>query len=116
MALLIKTDIDRGNAWAEALAASYPELKTYNWPYDGDPARFLEGGDLEAVPDNTVVERVTLCRPGVRTMWDALLSEGRRYFFFASSDWHSRGSLRLRRGENVPRVPRRDGNRSGRKA
>lgn len=39
MALLIKTDIDRGNAWAEALAASYPELKTYNWPYDGDPAK-----------------------------------------------------------------------------
>ncbi len=38
MALLIKTDIDRGNAWAEALAANYPELKTYNWPYDGDPA------------------------------------------------------------------------------
>jgi len=39
VALLIKTDIDRGNAWAEALAASYPELKTYNWPYDGDPAK-----------------------------------------------------------------------------
>ena len=38
MALLIKTDIDRGNAWAEALAANYPELKTYNWPYKGDPA------------------------------------------------------------------------------
>ncbi|MEQ8355740.1 MAG: glyoxylate/hydroxypyruvate reductase A [Kiloniellaceae bacterium] len=39
MALLIKTDIDRGNAWAEALAANYPELQTYNWPYDGDPAK-----------------------------------------------------------------------------
>ncbi|MGF1631536.1 MAG: 2-hydroxyacid dehydrogenase [Kiloniellaceae bacterium] len=38
MALLIKTDIDRGNAWAEALAANYPELKTVNWPYKGDPA------------------------------------------------------------------------------
>jgi glyoxylate/hydroxypyruvate reductase A len=38
VALLIKTDIDRGNAWAEALAANYPELKTYNWPYKGDPA------------------------------------------------------------------------------
>ncbi|GAB4394130.1 MAG: glyoxylate/hydroxypyruvate reductase A [Kiloniellaceae bacterium] len=38
MALLIKTDIDRGNAWAEALAASYPELKVYKWPYEGDPA------------------------------------------------------------------------------
>ncbi|MGF1594361.1 MAG: 2-hydroxyacid dehydrogenase [Kiloniellaceae bacterium] len=38
MALLIKTDIDRGNAWAEALAANYPELKVHTWPYDGDPA------------------------------------------------------------------------------
>jgi glyoxylate/hydroxypyruvate reductase A len=36
--LLIKTDIDRGNAWAEALAANYPELKTVNWPFKGDPA------------------------------------------------------------------------------
>jgi glyoxylate/hydroxypyruvate reductase A len=39
VALLIKTDIDRGNAWAEALAANYPELKTVNWPYEGDPAK-----------------------------------------------------------------------------
>ena len=38
MALLIKTDIERGNAWAEALAAAYPELKTHTWPYKGDPA------------------------------------------------------------------------------
>ncbi len=38
MALLIKTDIDRGDAWAQALAANYPELKVYTWPYDGDPA------------------------------------------------------------------------------
>ena len=38
MTLLIKTDIDRGNAWAEALAANYPELKTVNWPFKGDPA------------------------------------------------------------------------------
>jgi len=36
--LLIKTDIERGTAWADALAASFPELKTVNWPYDGDPA------------------------------------------------------------------------------
>lgn len=39
MALLIKTDIDRGNAWAEALAENYPELEVHTWPYDGDPAR-----------------------------------------------------------------------------
>lgn len=38
MALLIKTDVDRGTAWVEALAAAYPELKTHTWPYDGDPA------------------------------------------------------------------------------
>lgn len=64
--------------------------------FDGtplDPARFAAGGDLAVIPDNTPLERVTLCRPGVRTMWDALLSEGRRFFFFASSDWHSRGSF-----------------------
>lgn len=64
--------------------------------FDGtplDPARFAAGGDLEEIPDGMNPARVTLCRPGVRTMWDALLSEGRRYFFFASSDWHSRGSF-----------------------
>ncbi len=38
MALLIKTDIDRGNAWAEALATNFPELKVYSWPFEGDPA------------------------------------------------------------------------------
>ncbi|MGE5766717.1 MAG: glyoxylate/hydroxypyruvate reductase A, partial [Bacteroidota bacterium] len=38
MTLLIKTDIDRGSAWAEALAENFPELKTATWPYDGDPA------------------------------------------------------------------------------
>lgn len=38
MTLLIKTDIDRGNAWAVALAENFPGLKTATWPYDGDPA------------------------------------------------------------------------------
>lgn len=38
MTLLIKTDIDRGNAWAEALTENYPGLKIALWPYDGDPA------------------------------------------------------------------------------
>ncbi len=37
--------------------------------------------------------KVTLCRPGVRTIWDAMLSEGRRYWFFGSSDWHGRGEF-----------------------
>jgi hypothetical protein len=36
---------------------------------------------------------VTLCQPGVRTMWDAMLSEGRRFWFFGSSDWHGRGEF-----------------------
>jgi len=38
VALLIKTDIDRGTAWADALAENYPELKVHTWPYKGDPA------------------------------------------------------------------------------
>lgn len=64
--------------------------------FDGTPltpADFAAGGKYEVVDDNEPVEKVTLCRPGVRTMWDALLSEGRRFWFFASSDWHSRGSF-----------------------
>ncbi|MEO0574501.1 MAG: hypothetical protein AAF004_03495 [Pseudomonadota bacterium] len=64
--------------------------------FDGtpiDPARFLAGGDLEAVSDGQDPLKVVQCRPGVRTMWDAMLSEGRRFFYFASSDWHSRGSF-----------------------
>lgn len=39
MTLLIKTDIDRGDAWAAALAESYPELQTAQWPYDGEPGK-----------------------------------------------------------------------------
>ncbi len=64
--------------------------------FDGtpiNPARFLAGADLEAIGDNQDPNKVTLCRPGVRTMWDAMLSEGRRFWFFGSSDWHSRGSF-----------------------
>lgn len=38
-------------------------------------------------------ERYVLGRPGVRTMWDALLGEGRRYGIFYSSDWHNRGAF-----------------------
>lgn len=74
--------------------ASKPGLDFDGTPLD--PARFLEGGDLAYVPDVTApeqVQRVVICRPGVRTMWDALLSEGRRFWFFASSDWHSRGAF-----------------------
>jgi hypothetical protein len=56
-------------------------------------ADFAAGADYEVVPDNMDPAKVTLCRPGVRTMWDAMLSEGRKYWFFASSDWHNRGSF-----------------------
>ncbi|MGF1447139.1 MAG: hypothetical protein ACFBRM_13200 [Pikeienuella sp.] len=34
--------------------------------------------------------RYTLGRPGLNTMWDALLGEGRRFWNFSSSDWHNR--------------------------
>ena len=39
------------------------------------------------------IPRTVLSRPGVRTMWDAMLSEGRKFWFFGSSDWHNRGSF-----------------------
>lgn len=64
--------------------------------FDGVPltqADFGPGSRYELVGPDTDPARVTLCRPGVRTMWDAMLSEGRRYWFFASSDWHSRGAF-----------------------
>jgi hypothetical protein len=64
--------------------------------FDGESltqADFLAGGAYEVVDDNEPPEKVTLCRPGVRTMWDAMLSEGRKFWFFASSDWHSRGAF-----------------------
>ena len=64
--------------------------------FDGtpiDPARFLADGDLSMIDDDEDPAKVVLCRPGVRTMWDAMLSEGRRFFYFASSDWHSRGNF-----------------------
>lgn len=38
MAMLLKTDIDRGDAWHRALRACLPELPIHEWPYDGDPA------------------------------------------------------------------------------
>lgn len=66
------------------------------YKFDGTPltqADFAAGDEYDAIPDNMNPARVTLCRPGIRTMWDALLSEGRRFWFFGSSDWHSRGQF-----------------------
>lgn len=64
--------------------------------FDGEPltqADFSAGGRYPEVGDNQDPAKVTVCRPGVRTMWDAMLSEGRKFWFFASSDWHNRGSF-----------------------
>ncbi len=52
--------------------------------FEGPDARFPEFAGEDP-------QKVTLCRPGVRTAWDAMLSEGRKYWFFGSSDWHDRG-------------------------
>ena len=41
----------------------------------------------------SVQQRFVLGRPGVQTMWDALLGEGRRFFNFGNSDWHNRGAF-----------------------
>ncbi|MEL6267043.1 MAG: hypothetical protein AAFR52_15580, partial [Pseudomonadota bacterium] len=41
----------------------------------------------------SVQERFVLGRPGINTMWDAMLQEGRRFFNFGSSDWHNRGQF-----------------------
>lgn len=54
------------------------------------------GGNLVASTQiNTTrpAERYVFGQPGVKTMWDALLGEGRRYFIFFSSDWHNRGAF-----------------------
>ncbi|MEL7044505.1 MAG: hypothetical protein AAGL66_05715 [Pseudomonadota bacterium] len=64
--------------------------------FDGNmltPSDFLESGAYPEVDDNEPPAKVTLCRPGVRTMWDAMLSEGRHFWYFASSDWHNRGGF-----------------------
>lgn len=64
--------------------------------FDGSPltqADFVADAAYPDIPDNMDPAKVTVCRPGVRTMWDAMLSEGRKFWFFASSDWHSRGSF-----------------------
>ena len=89
-----------GTGCYAAAEASKPGMK-----FDGTPitrADVLEGGELEFLDDrfgdpeqgiNWVLQKIVLCRPGVRTMWDAMLSEGRRFFFSGSSDWHNRGSF-----------------------
>ena len=66
------------------------------------PGKDFEGNDLtleaavalglpEGEFNTNPPERIVLGRPGVRTLWDALLGEGRRFFAVGSSDWHNRG-------------------------
>ncbi|MEO0412265.1 MAG: hypothetical protein AAF221_10560 [Pseudomonadota bacterium] len=68
------------------------------------PGKDFEGNDLtlekavelglpESEFTSNPIERIVLGRPGVRTMWDALLGEGRRFFHVGSSDWHNRGQF-----------------------
>ncbi len=87
---------------------------TINVPTDGEA---LEVSDLEAIAadfdavfEGRLTEpsgsdqfdsfrtdldlvRYTLGRPGVQTMWDAMLGEGRKFWNFSSSDWHNRGAF-----------------------
>jgi hypothetical protein len=78
-----------GDCYANA-EATRPGLN-----FDGEPVSDEEilaaGGTLSFSTGDR--NKVVLCRPGVRTMWDAMLSEGRRYWYFGSSDWHNRGSF-----------------------
>ncbi len=63
--------------------------------FDGEDltAEDLEGTGINPALLDSTPERIVLGRPGVRTMWDALLGEGRRFFLVGSSDWHNRGSF-----------------------
>ncbi len=38
MRILLKTDIERGDAWQKAFAEQAPDIDAVNWPFDGDPA------------------------------------------------------------------------------
>ena len=46
-----------------------------------------------ATEEEPEFERYVFAQPGVRTMWDALLAEGRKFWVFGSSDWHNRGEF-----------------------
>lgn len=78
-------------------AYSAAEVSKPGFDFEGnpiDPATTPEcqDPDVNCTPSDGV-KRVVLARPGIRTMWDALLSEGRHFWFFSSSDWHSRGAF-----------------------
>lgn len=75
-----------------AAEVSMPGLNFDGEPIDPatEPQCQIEGANCEP---SGGIERIVLSRPGVRTMWDAMLSEGRKFWFFGSSDWHSRGQF-----------------------
>jgi hypothetical protein len=68
------------------------------------PGKDFEGNELTkekavelGLPENEFdtnpLQRIVLGKPGLATMWDALLGEGRRFFHVGSSDWHNRGAF-----------------------
>ncbi len=60
---------------------------------DAFEAEFAGVPDVGGFNRNASLPRYVFCKPGVKTLWDAMLSEGRRYFIFGSSDWHNRGAF-----------------------
>ncbi|MGF1455087.1 MAG: hypothetical protein ACFB6R_06875 [Alphaproteobacteria bacterium] len=77
-----------GNGAYGAAEVSLPGRNFAGEPLTADD---LEGTGINPAILDSTPERVTLGRPGVRTLWDALLGEGRRFFVVGSSDWHNRG-------------------------
>ena len=58
MALLLKTDIERGDAWHVAFRDQAPDIEVRDWPHDGDPAEIEFAlvwqptrGELRAYPN-----------------------------------------------------------------
>ncbi|MGF1554454.1 MAG: hypothetical protein ACFBWO_18420, partial [Paracoccaceae bacterium] len=66
---------------------------------DGDDegvTRLIEtsgANQYDGFANDVPIQQVALGRPGLQTMWDALLGEGRKFFNFGSSDWHNRGTF-----------------------
>lgn len=75
-----------------AAEVSKPGLDFDGNPIDPATTPECQDPDINCEPGGGV-QRVVLSRPGIRTMWDALLSEGRHFWFFSSSDWHNRGAF-----------------------
>ena len=57
------------------------------------PARNNIGGVLEDSVGGTTYGGTGVYGAQIGGVWDALLGEGRNFWFFASSDWHNRGSF-----------------------